>query len=78
MRIQLLATMAGPDGTFRAGEVVAFDDDVAQNLIDGGYAQAVAAPGPETAMVAAPEKAVRPATKTRRTPRRKSRRRQTD
>lgn len=71
MKIRLLATMAGPGGTWNAGEIVVLDDDVARELVAAGYARPLPA-APETAMVAPPEQAVRPAAKPKkRAPRRK-------
>ncbi len=54
MKVKLLTTMAGPEGTVLAGQIADLDDARARELIAGGYAEAVA-----EAKFAAPEKATR-------------------
>jgi hypothetical protein len=49
MRIQLTAVMAGPTGSYQAGEIADVDAAEAQALIEGGYAVAVEAPAPVVA-----------------------------
>ena len=77
MRIKMLTTMAGPDGSANAGQVIDMDDERAVALLEGGYAEAVKAEVEtvevETAAVEAPEQAVTrgPGVKRRRTRRAK-------
>jgi hypothetical protein len=69
MKIRMIATAAGPQGTFPSGKIVEVPDDLAQSFIAGGYAQEVAAeisapamenqaPAPETAALEPPERAI--------------------
>lgn len=48
MKIQMKATMAGPQGAFRSGDVLELDNDVAQSLVAGGYATPLLTPFPPT------------------------------
>lgn len=43
MRIKMKSTMAGPEGVVSEGALIERDDVTAQELIDGGYAEAVGA-----------------------------------
>lgn len=43
MRIRMLTTSAGPDGTVNAGQIVEVDDAAGQTMINGGFAEAAAA-----------------------------------
>ncbi len=67
MRVKMLATAAGPNGVFPAGQVVDVDEILAKAFIAGGYAESVDKatdkPGPESAAIEPPEKAVLPAPK---------------
>lgn len=74
MRIRMLTTMAGPEGSARAGQIVEMDDARAVGLLDGGYAEAVkaetetaTAQAPEQAVTGKPETAKRPARRSRKT-----------
>lgn len=40
MRIRLLTLMAGPQGNYFPGQILHLPDDVAQEFIDGGFAEA--------------------------------------
>ena len=57
MRIRMLTTMAGPDGSARPGQVLDMDKERAVALLEGGYAETVKTK-PETATAKAPEQTV--------------------
>lgn len=64
MRVKMKSTMCGPGGNFNAGQIAEFDDEQAQALIDGGYAEVIDRPRVfETAALATPETAVTPSQK---------------
>ena len=72
----MIKTMAGPGGSYAAGSVCYFPDDVAAELEAAGAAQILKdpppAPAPEAAALETVEKAVKPAaTRRKRAPRRK-------
>jgi len=54
----MITLLAGPGATVQPGEELDLPDDVARAMIRGGYATPIG--GPETASVAAPERAVQP------------------
>lgn len=58
MRVKMLSTAAGPDGTFRAGETWALDPALANQFVTGGYAVAVDPDPVLVTTVAPPENAV--------------------
>jgi hypothetical protein len=41
MKVKINQPMAGPDGAYRAGEIVELDDKTAKKLIETGQAQEV-------------------------------------
>lgn len=50
MRIRMLATMAGPQGVYRPGDVLDVDETAGKSLVAGGYAELIGPPAPvETA-----------------------------
>lgn len=60
MKLKLLTLMAGPDGTYNAGQIVDMTEAQAKELIQGGYAVACEMPVKkavviETATVQPPE-----------------------
>jgi hypothetical protein len=68
MLITLKTTVAGPDGTFQAGQTVDMERGQAYGLIEGGYAVQVGAdePEPEVAAMRQPETATVKTAKSRR------------
>lgn len=60
MKIRMLSTMAGPAGVRQAGSVFEAEDEMGQQLVDGGFAVVVEAPEAATATVEAPEAATAP------------------
>jgi hypothetical protein len=59
MKVRMKTLMAGPEGTFAAGQVADLPEAQAQALIEGGYAVAVEAPAQadQAAPVEAPAQA---------------------
>lgn len=60
MKVKLLTLMAGPDGTYNAGQIIDMTEAQAKELIQGGYAVACEMPVKkavviETATVQPPE-----------------------
>ncbi len=60
MKLKLLTLMAGPDGTYNAGQIIDMTEAQAKELIQGGYAVACEMPVKkavviETATVQPPE-----------------------
>lgn len=63
MRIRMLTIMAGPDGIVHPGQEVDLAPERARELIDGGFAEAIARPEPEKAVKPKPETAAGPKVK---------------
>ncbi|MDY6796963.1 MAG: hypothetical protein SWK76_17025 [Actinomycetota bacterium] len=62
MKVKMLTSMAGPNLSYQAGQVVEMDEKEAERLISAGFAEkAGGREAPETATKSAPEKATRPA-----------------
>ena len=57
-RIRMNTRMAGPHGNAEPGQIIEVDAAVAADLIAGGFAEEVAGPAIEEAVIAPPEKAV--------------------
>lgn len=60
MRIRMLTRAAGPSGNYAPGDLADFPDAVAQELLDGGYAERVEKPRAEAPAVAQAEVAEAP------------------
>jgi hypothetical protein len=65
-RVVMVATMAGPEGVLRAGEVREVEDGLADELLAGGYAVEVDGPVIETATLEPLETADLPRPRTKR------------
>jgi hypothetical protein len=58
MRIRMKTRIAGPGVNASPGDIIEPDRITAHALIEGGYAEQIDGEEPETATIAAPEKAV--------------------
>ena len=72
MKVRLKTLMAGPDGVFPPGSVIEVSLEESRSLIAGGFGEPVHAPSvtpaAETATIEPGNRAVRPATRARKTP----------